>query len=107
MPAIAMVKCVRAVMPCAVLVILCIDVVHDRHTYLNVSIIEIVFRENEIAFQLSDPPPQVSRFMIQCQTLRYANLITEAEYSLIKKKLQKDYKVPSDILAHYEGRDGR
>lgn len=59
MPAIAMVKCVRAVMPCAVLVILCIDVVHDRHTYLNVSIIEIVFRENEIAFQLSDPPPSV------------------------------------------------
>lgn len=59
MPAIAMVKCVRAVMPCAVLVILCIDVVHDRHTYLNVSIIEIVFRKNEIAFQLSDPPPSV------------------------------------------------
>lgn len=45
-------------MPCAVLVILCIDVVHDRHTYLNVSIIEIVFRENEIEFQLSDPPPK-------------------------------------------------
>ena len=45
--------------------------------------------------------------MIQRQTLRYANLVTEAEYSLIKKKLQKDYKVPSDILAHYESRDGR
>ena len=32
-------------------------------------------------------------------------LITENEFSLIKKKLQKDYKVPSDILADFESRD--
>ena len=40
-------------------------------------------------------------------TLLKAKLITEAEYSLIKKKLQKDYKVPSDILADFESRDVR
>lgn len=34
-------------------------------------------------------------------------LITENEFSLIKKKLQKDYKVPSDILADFESRDVR
>ena len=31
-----------------------------------------------------------------------AKLITESEYSRIKKKLQKDYKVPFDILADFE-----
>jgi hypothetical protein len=36
-----------------------------------------------------------------------AKLITENEFSLIKKKLQKDYKVPSDILADFESRDVR
>ena len=36
-----------------------------------------------------------------------AKLITENEYSRIKKKLQKDYKVPSDILADFESRDVR
>ena len=40
-------------------------------------------------------------------TLLSAKLITESEYSLIKKKLQKDYKVPSDILADFESRDVR
>lgn len=35
-------------------------------------------------------------------TLLSAKLITESEYSRIKKKLQKDYKVPSDILADFE-----
>ena len=36
-----------------------------------------------------------------------AKLITESEYSRIKKKLQKDYKVPPDILADFESRDVR
>ena len=41
-------------------------------------------------------------------TLLSAKLITESEYSRIKKKkLQKDYKVPSDILADFESRDVR
>ncbi|MBQ6334535.1 MAG: conjugal transfer protein [Erysipelotrichaceae bacterium] len=40
-------------------------------------------------------------------TLLSAKLITENEYSLIKKKLQKDYKVPSDILADFESREVR
>ena len=35
------------------------------------------------------------------------DMITESEYSRIKKKLQKDYKVPSDILADFESRDVR
>lgn len=34
-------------------------------------------------------------------------LITENEFSLIKKKFQKDYKVPSDILVDFESRDVR
>lgn len=40
-------------------------------------------------------------------TLLSAKLITENEYSRIKKELQKDYKVPSDILADFESRDVR
>ena len=40
-------------------------------------------------------------------TLLSAKLITESEYSRIKKKLLKDYKVPSDILADFESRDVR
>ena len=40
-------------------------------------------------------------------TLLSAKLITESEYSRIKKKLQKDYNVPSDILADFESRDVR
>lgn len=40
-------------------------------------------------------------------TLLSAKLITESEYSRIKKKLQKDYKVLSDILADFESRDVR
>ena len=40
-------------------------------------------------------------------TLLSAKLITESEYYRIKKKLQKDYKVPSDILADFESRDVR
>ena len=40
-------------------------------------------------------------------TLLSAKLITESEYSRIEKKLQKDYKVPSDILADFESRDVR
>ena len=40
-------------------------------------------------------------------TLLSAKLITESEYSRIKKKLQKDYKVQSDILADFESRDVR
>ena len=40
-------------------------------------------------------------------TLLSAKLITENEYSRIKKNLQKDYKVPSDILADFESRDVR
>lgn len=40
-------------------------------------------------------------------TLLSAKLITESEYSRIKKKLQKDYKVTSDILADFESRDVR
>ena len=40
-------------------------------------------------------------------TLLSEKLITENEYSGIKKKLQKDYKVPSDILADFESRDVR
>ena len=40
-------------------------------------------------------------------TLLSAKLITESEYSRIKKILQKDYKVPSDILADFESRDVR
>ena len=41
------------------------------------------------------------------RTLLSAKLITENEYSRIKKKLQKDYKVLSDILADFESRDVR
>jgi len=40
-------------------------------------------------------------------TLLSAKLITESENSRIKKKLQKDYKVASDILADFESRDVR
>ena len=40
-------------------------------------------------------------------TLLSAKLITESEYSRIKKKLQKDYNVLSDILADFESRDVR
>ena len=40
-------------------------------------------------------------------TLLSAKLITESEYSRIKKKLQKDYNVLSDILAGFESRDVR
>ena len=40
-------------------------------------------------------------------TLLSAKLITESEYSRIKKKLQKDYKEPSDILADFESCDVR
>ena len=40
-------------------------------------------------------------------SLLSAKLITESEYSRIKKTLQKDYKVPSDILADFESRDVR
>ena len=40
-------------------------------------------------------------------TLFSAKLITESEYSRIKKKLQKDYNVLSDILADFESRDVR
>ena len=40
-------------------------------------------------------------------TLLSAKLITESEYSRIKKKLQKDYKVLSDILVDFESRDVR
>ena len=41
------------------------------------------------------------------RTLLSAKLITENEYSRIKKRLQKDYKVLSDILADFESRDVR
>ena len=40
-------------------------------------------------------------------TLLSAKLISESEYSLIKKKLQKDYHVSSDILADFESHDVR
>ena len=40
-------------------------------------------------------------------TLLCCKLITESEYSRIKKKLQKDYNVPSDILADFDSRDVR
>ena len=40
-------------------------------------------------------------------TLLSAKLSTESEYSRIKKKLQKDYNVLSDILADFESRDVR
>ncbi len=51
---------------------------------------------------------KVIRYAIQLaylHTLLKAELITENEHSLIKKKLQKDYRIPSDILADYESRD--
>ena len=54
-----------------------------------------------------DKKEKMIRYSMQLaylHTLLKANLITENEYSLIKKKLQKDYKVPSDILADYESR---
>lgn len=34
--------------------------------------------------------------------LKDAKLLNDAEYALIKNKLQKDYHIPSDILADYE-----
>lgn len=40
-------------------------------------------------------------------TLLSEKLITENVYSRIKKRLQKDYNVPSDILADFESRDVR
>lgn len=40
-------------------------------------------------------------------TLLFAKLITDNEYFRIKKKLQKDYNVPSDILADFESHDVR
>ena len=40
-------------------------------------------------------------------TLLSSRLITENEYSLIKKKLQKDYHIVSDILADFEKHDVR
>lgn len=40
-------------------------------------------------------------------TLLASKLINENEYSLIKKKLQKDYHIGSDILADFESHDVR
>jgi len=57
-----------------------------------------------------DKKEKLIRYSMQLaylHTLLKAKLITENEYSLIKKKLQKDYKVPSDILADYESRSVR
>ncbi len=50
------------------------------------------------------------RYSIQLaylHTLLSEKLITENEYSLIKKKLQKDYRITSDILADFEMHDIR
>lgn len=40
-------------------------------------------------------------------TLLSSKLINENEYSLIKKKIQKDYRISSDILADFESHDVR
>ena len=50
------------------------------------------------------------RYSIQLaylNTLLTSKLISEKEYSLIKKKLQKDYRVTADILAEFEMHDVR
>ncbi len=44
------------------------------------------------------------RYSIQLaylNTLRSEDMISEAEYTKIKRKLQKDYHVESDIMADY------
>ena len=46
------------------------------------------------------------RYSMQLAYLRQLKdekIINNAEYALIKNKLQKDYHIPSDILADYEG----
>ena len=40
-------------------------------------------------------------------SLLSALVMSVCEFSRLKKKLQKDYKVPSDILADFESRDVR
>lgn len=51
-----------------------------------------------------DKKEQLIRYSMQLAYLRQlkdAKLINDVEYSRIRKKLQKDYHVPSDILAEY------
>lgn len=48
---------------------------------------------------------KVLRYAIQLaylNQLHKANMLTESEYSLIKKKLMRDYGVVSDILAGWK-----
>lgn len=57
-----------------------------------------------------DKKDKLIRYSLQLaylHTLLKAKLINENEHSLIYKKLKKDYKISSDILADFESLDVR